>query len=87
MNGNQIIGTFSVLYRVSYRVDTEISLSRPESGRTSVFGKTFSESDGRVTRMRDSEIQHPNRSYPHGDDYSPEIFSQWGSGEDERDDE
>jgi hypothetical protein len=26
MNGNQIIGTFSLLYRVSHRIDTEISL-------------------------------------------------------------
>jgi len=56
------------LYRVPHCVDIEISLSRPESGRTSIFGKVYSESDGGVTRMRDSDIQHPKRSYPYGDD-------------------
>jgi len=68
-------------------VDTEISLSCPEYGRARVFGKTFSESNGRATRMLDSEIQYPNRSYTYGDDHPAEIFSQYGSRSDERDDE
>jgi len=41
MNGNQIIGTFSLSYRISHRVDTEISLSRPESGVQAFLVKLF----------------------------------------------
>ena len=74
MNGNQIIWTFSLSYRISHRVDTEISLSRPESGGTGVFSKTFSESDGTITRVRDNQIQHTVGPYPYGDDHPAEIF-------------
>jgi hypothetical protein len=65
--------------QISHCVDTEISLSRPESGRNSVFGKTFSENDGTVTWLRDSKIQHPNRSCTHCDDNAAEKFSQYGN--------
>ena len=65
--------------QISHCVDTEISLSRPESGRNSVFGKTFYESDGRVNWLRNSKIQHPNRSCPYGDDNPAEIFNQYSS--------
>ena len=87
MNGNQIIWTFSLSYRISHRVDTEISLSRPESWGTGVFSKTFSESDGTITRVRDCKIQHTNGPYPHSDDYPAEICGKCGSRENEGDDE
>ena len=68
MSGNKTFRTLCISHGVSYSMDTEISLSRPESWSEGVLGKAFSESDGRVTGMRDSKVQHTDRSYTHGDD-------------------
>jgi hypothetical protein len=51
MRGNKAIGTYSISYGISHNLDTEISLSRPESWRTKILGETFSESDGRITGL------------------------------------
>ncbi len=55
MRGNKVVGTFSISNGISYCLDTEISLSRPESWSEGVLGKAFSESDGGATGLRDSE--------------------------------
>jgi hypothetical protein len=47
---------------------------RAESWGTSVFSKTFSESDGTIAKVRDSQIQHIIGTYPYGDDHPAEIF-------------
>ena len=86
MSGNKAFGTFRVSYGISYSLDTEISLSRPESWRESVPGKTFSESDERVARVRNSEVQHTSRSYTYGDDNSTEICGKCSGGENKRND-
>lgn len=58
VNGNKTIGVFSLSCGVSHNMDTEISLSRPESWREEVLRKMFTESDERVTGMRNSEVQY-----------------------------
>ena len=50
-HGNKAIGTFSISHGISHSMDSEISLSRPESWRKGIPRKTFSESDERVTGL------------------------------------
>lgn len=80
MNGNKVIGTLSLSYGVPYSMDTEISLPRPESWSKGVLGETFSEGNERITGMRDSNIQHTDRPYTHGNDNSAEICSKCSGG-------
>ena len=86
MDGGQTIRAFGISDGIPYSMDTEISISRPEYWSEGVFGKTFSEGNERITGMRDSEVQHTAGSYTHGNDNTAEIFSEWSSREDKRDD-
>ncbi len=87
MRGNKVIGACCISHRISHNMDTEIPVSRPESWSEGVSGKTVSESDGRVTGLRDSQVQHTTRSYTHGDDYPAQICGKYSSWENKRDDE
>ena len=87
MNGNKVIGTFSISRGVSHSVDNEISLPRPESWRKSVFREAISLGNEGITGVRDSKIQHTAGSYTYGDGDTAEVCGECSGGEDKRDDE
>ena len=87
MDGDKTIGAFCISDGISYSVDTEVSLSRPEFWSEGISGKTFSGGNESVTGMRDSEVQHTTGPYTHVNDNPAEVFGKFSSGEDEGYDE
>ena len=85
-DGDKTIRAFSISCGVSYSLDIEISVSRPESWSKGISGEAFSGGNERVTGMRDSKVQHTTGSYSHDNDNTAEVLGKFGSGENKRDD-